>query len=242
MTLKIKNIRYDHSTDTRTYPVGVITVDSTDNSVHVHNGVQPNGIRLPTTTDLNSKADVSLGNVSQEELTNLLSRYGALTMNDNKSVSETQRNNLWDKLGGPAMRFDTEVPKHNIVTVDANHKLQVVDSASAGSGFGFGIDVEAKIVRSVNVTYTAERNCYVSVMLYTSGGYGAPAAVKLNNVQIAQLGWGAGHSGGVGNWQGSVLFPVACGQTYKIEPGSNQSIAINEFGVLPLFQGETNNG
>lgn len=242
MTLKIKNIRYDHSTDTRTYPVGVITVDSTDNSVHVHNGVQPNGIRLPTTTDLNSKADVSLGNVSQEELTNLLSRYGALTMNDNKSVSETQRNNLWDKLGGPAMRFDTEVPKHNIVTVDANHKLQVVDSASAGSGFGFGIDVEAKIVRSVNVTYTAERNCYVSVMLYTSGGYGAPAAVKLNNVQIAQLGWGAGHTGGVGNWQGSVLFPVARGQTYKIEPGSNQSIAINEFGVLPLFQGETNNG
>lgn len=242
MTLKIKNIRYDHSTDTRTYPVGVITVDSTDNSVHVHNGVQPNGIRLPTTMDLNSKADVSLGNVSQEELTNLLSRYGALTMNDNKSVSETQRNNLWDKLGGPAMRFDEEVPKHNIVTVDANHKLQVVDSASSGSGFGFGIDVEAKIVRSVNVTYTAERNCYVSVMLYTSGGYGAPAAVKLNNVQIAQLGWGAGHTGGVGNWQGSVLFPVARGQTYKIEPGSNQSIAINEFGVLPLFQGETNNG
>ena len=242
MTLKIKNIRYDHSTDTRTYPVGVITVDSTDNSVHVHNGVQPNGIRLPTTTDLNSKADVSLGNVSQEELTNLLSRYGALTMNDNKSVSEAQRNNLWDKLGGPAMRFDMEVPKHNIVTVDANHKLQVVDSASAGSGFGFGIDVAAKIVRSVNVTYTAERNCYVSVMLYTSGGYGAPAAVKLNNVQIAQLGWGAGHSGGVGNWQGSVIFPVARGQTYKIEPGGNQSISINEFGVLPLFQGETNNG
>lgn len=242
MTLKIKNIRYDHSTDTRTYPVGVITVDSTDNSVHVHNGVQPNGIRLPTTTDLNSKADVSLGNVSQEELTNLLSRYGALTMNDNKSVSESQRNNLWDKLGGPAMRFDTEVPKHNVVTVDANHKLQLVDSASAGSGFGFGIDVDAKIVRSVNVTYTAERNCYVSVMLYTSGGYGAPAAVKLNNVQIAQLGWGAGHTGGVGNWQGSVIFPVARGQTYKIEPGSNQSISINEFGVLPLFQGETNNG
>ena len=242
MTLKIKNIRYDHSTDTRTYPAGVITVDSVDNSVHVHNGVQPNGIRLPTTTDLNSKADVSLGNVSQEELTNLLSRYGALTMNDNKSVSEAQRNNLWDKLGGPAMRFDTEVPKHNVVTVDANHKLQIVDSASSGSGFGFGIDVDAKIVRSVNVTYTAERNCYVSVMLYTSGGYGAPAAVKLNNVQIAQLGWGAGHSGGVGNWQGSVIFPVARGQTYRIEPGSNQSIAINEFGVLPLFQGETNNG
>lgn len=242
MTLKIKNIRYDHSTDTRTYPAGVITVDSTDNSVHVHNGVQPNGIKLPTTADLNSKADVSLGNVSQEELTNLLSRYGALTMNDNKSVSEAQRNNLWDKLGGPAMRFDTEVPKHNVVTVDANHKLQVVDSASSGSGFGFGIDVAAKIVRSVNVTYTAERNCYVSVMLYTSGGYGAPAAVKLNNVQIAQLGWGAGHTGGVGNWQGSVIFPVARGQTYKIEPGANQSIAINEFGVLPLFQGETNNG
>lgn len=242
MTLKIKNIRYDHSIDTRTYPAGVVTVDSTDDSLHVHNGVQPNGIRIPTKTDLNNKADVSLGNVSQEELTNLLSRYGALTMNDNKSVSETQRNNLWDKLGGPAMRFDAEVPKHNVVTVDANHKLQVVDSASSGSGFGFGIDVAAWIARSVNVQYTAERNCYVSVLLYTSGAYGAPATVKLNGVQIAQLGWGAGHGSGVGNWQGSVIFPVARGQTYKIEPGRSTSIAINEFGVLPLFQGETNNG
>jgi hypothetical protein len=242
MTLKIKNIRYDHSLDTRTYPVGVITVDSADDSLHVHDGVLPNGSRLPTASDLNDKADVSLGNVSQEDMTSLLSRYGALTMNDNKSVSEAQRDNLWDKLGGPAMRFDTEVPEHNIVTVDSNHKLQVIDSASSGSGFGFGIDVSAKIVRSANVPYKTERNCYVSVMLYTAGYYGAPAVVKLNDVQIAQLGWGAGHSGGTGNWQSSVLFPVARGQTYKIEPGSNQTLTINEFGVLPLFQGETNNG
>lgn len=242
MTLKIKNIRYDHSLDTRTYPVGVITVDSADNSVHIHNGVLPNGSRLPTTADLNAKADVSLGNVSQEDMTSLLSRYGALTMNDNKSVSEAQRDNLWDKLGGPAMRFDAEVPAHNVVTVDSNHKLQVIDTTSAGSGFGFGIDVAAKLVRGANVTYTAERNCYVSVMLYTSGSYGAPATVHLNGVQIAQLGWGAGHGKGVGNWQGSVIFPVARGQTYKINGGSSNALSINEFGVLPLFQGETNNG
>lgn len=242
MTLKIKNIRYDHSLDTKTYPAGVLTVDSADNSVHVHDGVLPNGSRLPTVADLNAKADVSLGNVSQEELTNLLSRYGALTMNDNKSVSEAQRNNLWDKLGGPAMRFDTEIPTHNVVTVDSNHKLQVIDSASAGSGFGFGIDVAAKLVRSANVAYTAERNCYVSVMLQTSGAYSAPATVYLNGVQIAQLGWGAGHGKGVGNWQGSALFPVARGQTYKINGGINNALSINEFGVLPLFQGEINNG
>lgn len=242
MTLKIKNIRYDHSLDTRTYPVGVITVDSADNSLHVHDGVLPNGIRLPTASDLNAKADVSLGNVSQEDMTSLLSRFGALTMNDNKSVSEAQRDNLWDKLGGPAMRFDTEVPEHNIVTVDSNHKLQVMNTNSTASGFGFGIDVTAKILRSAGAEYTAERNCYVSVMLTASGYYGGPASILLDGVQIAILGWGAGHSGGIGNWQGSILFPVAKGQKYKCNPGQNQSISMVEFGILPLFHGDVNNG
>lgn len=242
MTLKIKNIRYDHSVATNTYPEGVLTIDSQDNAVHVHDGVQPNGVRLPTASDLNDKADVSLGNVSQEDITNLLARYGALTLNDNKDISETQRNNVWDKLGGPAMRFDTEVPEHNVVTVDANHKLQVVDTGSTASGFGFGIDTSSKLVRSAGVKYTAERNCYVSVMLYTSGSYGAPVPIFLDDVQIAQLGWGAGHSGGVGNWQGSFLFPVVKGQTYKCNTGNSMSITMNEFGILPLFHGDVNNG
>lgn len=181
MTLKIKNIRYDHSTDTRTYPAGVVTVDSIDNSVHVHNGVQPNGIRLPTTTDLNSKADVSLGNVSQEELTNLLSRYGALTMNDNKSVSETQRNNLWDKLGGPAMRFDAEIPENSVAVVNKDtHKLEVKDFATLG--MFVGIDTGSVVTRAANVDYTATRDCWVYVE--PTGGYTAGANLYLNGVLV----------------------------------------------------------
>lgn len=181
MTLKIKNIRYDHSLDTRTYPAGVITVDSADNSVHVHNGVLPNGSRLPTTADLNAKADVSLGNVSQEDMTSLLSRYGALTMNDNKSVSEAQRNNLWDKLGGPAMRFDAEIPENNVAVVNKDtHKLEVKDLTALG--IFVGIDTASPIARTANVDYTATRDCWVYVE--PVGGLGAGANLLLNGVLV----------------------------------------------------------
>lgn len=235
MTLKIKNIWYDHATESRTYPQGVLTVDSDTKALHVHDGIQPNGTAVPTMAGLTAKADVDLGNVTQEDITNLLARYGALTMNDNKSVSEAQRNNLWDKLGGAgAMDFGATVPENNVVTVDKDtHKMQLVDLSTSGA-FGFGMDVKNRIVRAGNVSYVADRNCFVGVQVYTSGVWSGITYLDIDGLQVAQIGWGAGHGKGEGNWESSAVFPVAKGQTYKVRPGANNSVAIHEYGILPF--------
>lgn len=225
MTLKIKNIRYDHSLDTRTYPVGVITVDSADNSVHVHDGVLPNGSRLPIASDLNAKADVSLGNVSQEDMTSLLSRYGALTMNDNKSVSEAQRDNLWDKLGGPAMRFDTAIPENNVAVVNKDtHKLEVKDFAMI-MPFGFGIDTSTPVNRVAGVEYTATRNCFVS----WAGTWESPGWSFMINGVVVMSGSATARRGGT---DGKQLCPVAKGQKYKLNQSYGQTVV--EYGVVPF--------
>ena len=229
MTLKIKNIRYDHGLSTQTYPEGVLTIDSTDNSIHVHDGVQPNGVRLPTAADMNDKADVSLGNVSQEELTNLLSRYGALSLNDNKAISETQRNNAWDKLGGPAMRFDTEVPEHNVAVVNKDtHKLEVKDFATLG--MFVGIDTTSAMTRARNVDYTATRDCWLSVVATASyAGTSSYIGVFLDGVNIGTIGF-ASHNPKytVGSGHGSVLIPVKNGQVYRV---TGDACTIKEYGL-----------
>lgn len=229
MTLKIKNIRYDHSVATNTYPEGVLTVDSQDNSIHVHDGVQPNGVRLPTASDLNDKADVSLGNVSQEDITNLLARYGALTLNDNKAISEAQRDNVWDKLGGPAMRFDTEVPEHNVAVVNKDtHKLEVKDFATLG--MFVGIDTTSAMTRAQNVDYTATRDCWLSVVATASyAGTSSYIGVFLDGVNIGTIGF-ASHNPKytVGSGHGSVLIPVKNGQVYRV---TGDACTIKEYGL-----------
>lgn len=226
MTLKIKNIRYDHGLSTQTYPEGVLTIDSTDNSIHVHDGVQPNGVRLPTAADMNDKADVSLGNVSQEELTNLLSRYGALSLNDNKAISETQRNNAWDKLGGPAMRFDTEVPEHNVAVVNKDtHKLEVKDFATM-MPFGFGIDTASAVKRVANVEYTATRNCFVS----WGGTWEKPGWRFWIDGVVVMAGSATARRGGT---DGIQICPVAKGQKYRVEPLYYGQVVV-EYGVKPF--------
>lgn len=229
MTLKIKNIRYDHSLDTKTYPAGVLTVDSTDNSVHVHDGVLPNGSRLPTVSDLNDKADVSLGNVSQEELTNLLSRYGALTMNDNKSVSEAQRDNLWDKLGGPAMRFDTEIPENNVAVVNKDtHKLEVKDVTALG--IFVGIDTTSAAARTMNVPYTATRDCWLCVFPQSANtGTSNYSTVKIDGVVVACAGFSSRNPKyTTGSDVGSLILPIKKGQVYEL--GGNPCTA-TEYGL-----------
>ena len=229
MTLKIKNIRYDHSVATNTYPEGVLTIDSTDNSIHVHDGVQPNGVRLPTASDLNDKADVSLGNVSQEELTNLLSRYGALSLNDNKAISETQRNNAWDKLGGPAMRFDTEVPENNVAVVNKDtHKLEVKDFATLG--MFVGIDTGSAVVRTMSVDYTAARDCWLCIFPQSADtGASSYSEVKINGVVVACAGFSARNPKyTVGTDLGSLLIPIKKGQIYSI---TGHPCTVTEYGI-----------
>lgn len=226
MTLKIKNIRYDHSVATNTYPEGVLTVDSQDNSIHVHDGVQPNGVRLPTASDLNDKADVSLGNVSQEELTNLLSRYGALSLNDNKAISETQRNNAWDKLGGPAMRFDTEVPENNVAVVNKDtHKLEVKDFVGM-MPFGFGIDTASAVNKVANVEYTATRNCFVS----WAGSWEKPGWQFWVDGVMIMSGSATARRGGA---DGKQICPVAKGQKYRVAQLYYAQTVV-EYGVKPF--------
>lgn len=229
MTLKIKNIRYDHSVATNTYPEGVLTVDSQDNSIHVHDGVQPNGVRLPTTSDLNDKADVSLGNVSQEDITNLLSRYGAMTMNDNKAISEDQRNNVWDKLGGPAMRFDTEVPENNVAVVNKDtHKLEVKEATSL-SLFA-GVDTESAVIRAMNVDYTATRDCWLCVFPQSANtGASSYSEVRIGGVLVACAGFSARNPKyTVGTDLGSLLLPIKKGQVYSI---TGNPCTATEYGI-----------
>mgnify|MGYP006902866565 CR=1 FL=1 len=229
MTLRIHNIMYDHSQEYRTYPAGVLSVDTLTRAIHVHDGLTPNGWVQPTVSDLSDYALKDLTNVTQESMNNALNIFGAMNMNNADQLSETQRDNVWTKLFGPAMKSDAELPEKNYLYVDPKDRKMkaknLVDSLP-----GFGIDTSSAQARANNVAYMATRNCYVTIRasLTAAGKHSQfiyEGKMSINNVEVANM-----------HIQGNVLdfirlvVPVAKGQRYVCSKCSE----IYEYGLLPL--------
>lgn len=229
MTLRIHNIMYDHSRELRTYPAGVLTVDTVTRAIHVHDGLTPNGWGQPTSAELGNYALKDLANVTQESMNNALNAFGAFNVNNADQVSDAQRDNAWTKLFGPAMLSTADIPEKNYLYVDKKDRKMKAGNLVDGLP-GFGIDTGSGKARANDVAYLAERNCYVTLRAsMTAAGKHSQfifeGNMKINNVEVANL-----------RIQGKVLsymrlcVPVAKGQRYVCSKCSE----IYEYGLLPI--------
>ena len=225
MTLRIHNIMYDHSQEFRTYPAGVITIDALTRAIHVHDGLTPNGWEQPTQTELGNYAFKDLTNVTQESMNNALNTFGAFNVNNADQVSDAQRDNAWTKLFGPAMLSTADVPEKNYLYVDKkDHKMK------AGSLPGFGLDIDSIKARANDVTYLADRNCYVTIRSsMTAAGkhsqFRYEGNMRINGSEVANV----FTQGNVVNYI-RLCIPVAKGQRYVC----SRCAEIYEYGLLPI--------
>lgn len=227
MTLRIHNIMYDHSQEFRTYPAGVITVDTLTRAIHVHDGLTPNGWEQPTRTELGNYALKDLTNVTQESMNNALNTFGALNMNNADQVSTTQRDNAWTKLFGPAMLSNADIPDSNYLYVDKkDRKMKAGDLSTV---IGFGMDFTKKKDRQAGVTYRADEDGFVTIQTwYSRDGHGSTGTgFYIDDVQIfdnEKTGW---NDDNVRRCNFSVpagTYPIASGQSYKYTNGGGISI------------------
>ena len=219
MTLRIHNIMYDHSQEYRTYPAGVLSVDTLTRAIHVHDGLTPNGWVQPTVSDLSDYALKDLTNVTQESMNNALNTFGAFNINNPDQMSETQRDNAWTKLFGPAMKSDAEVPEKNYLYVDPkDRKMKAGDLSTL---VGFGMDFSKRKDRQVGPTYTADEDGWVYFRGYIKGGEDWQPRLKLtvDGVEVGFF-WMNGFTNSKVRGSGmtvSGMAPVASGQVYKLQ-------------------------
>lgn len=168
MTLRIHNISYDHSQEYRTYPAGVLTIDTLTRAIHVHDGLTPNGWGQPTNAELGNYALKDLTNVTQESMNNALNTFGALNMNNADQVSTVQRDNAWTKLFGPAMLSNADIPDSNYLYVDKkDRKMKAGDLSTV---IGFGMDFSKKKDRQAGPTYRADEDGWIYFRGTVKGG------------------------------------------------------------------------
>lgn len=214
MTLRIHNISYDHSQEFRTYPAGVLTIDTLTRAIHVHDGLTPNGWGQPTNAELGNYALKDLTNVTQESMNNALNAFGALNMNNADQVSTVQRDNAWTKLFGPAMLSNADIPDHNYLYVDKkDRKMKAGDLSTV---VGFGMDVTKKKDRQAGTTYRADEDGYV-VILWTAAGETLSAlSMTIDGVRVLYQAWE--HTAKKGGFRHTYTYivPVAKGQSYTV--------------------------
>ena len=227
MTLKIHNIMYDHTQEFRTYPAGVLTIDTTTRAIHVHDGLTPNGWALPTVANLDDYALKDLTNVTQESMNNALNTFGAMNLNKNDPLGTTQKDNFWSQVGGTVLKSDAEVPKKNYLYVDG--KTKTIQAGDLNTMLGWGLDPVKAKSRLAGSTYTADANCWVlfrwvaSVEAATAG-----LRVYLNGTQIIDDTWY--HTARNGGFSHAIthIIPVSAGQKYRGE-GQNSKLYITEY-------------
>lgn len=221
MTLRIHNIYYDHSIRVETYPSGVLTIDSTEKRIHVHDGFMPNGHPLPVVLDLEAYAKTTLENVSQEDITKLLTQYGALSLNDKNPITTEQRDNAYDKLRLDGLVSTATIPEKNVTYVDPTTKeLLVRDQTTEPVYWGYDTTPDTVIMRTTNTDYTADRNCGVVVGFDWGGDRAGSNSAKLivdgEELWGARLHIDAKHPTAV-FIRNVATIPVYKGQTYRGE-------------------------
>jgi hypothetical protein len=250
MTLRIHNISYDHSQEFRTYPAGVLTIDTLTRTIHVHDGLTPNGWGQPTNAELGNYALKDLTNVTQESMNNALNTFGALNMNNADQVSTTQRDNAWTKLFGPAMLSNADIPDSNYLYVDKKDRKMKAGDVSAISYWG--IDFSKGKFRQLNSTYSPSYPALVIITGTVVGGtrhtpkpYGVHFYVDNVDFPWSTIGQLGGAYAITDSYPISISVPVVPGQNYKLvaDPGFN-SMLYQEFPAIGVTAktSEANNG
>ena len=235
MTLKIHNIMYDHTQEFRTYPAGVLTIDTTTRAIHVHDGLTPNGWVMPTTANLDNYALKDLTNVTQESMNNALNTFGAMNLNKSDPLGTTQKDNFWNQVGGTALKSDAEVPKKNYLYVDG--KTKTIQAGDLATLIGFGMDFSKKKDRQATTTYTADEDGYIVLQLwYSRDGHGSTSTgLFIDDVMIfdnEKNSWNKDYARNTNFSVPAGCFPVCAGQKYRYTAGGG--ISLRRFFWCPL--------
>jgi len=228
MTLQIQNIYYDHSQESRIYERGVYSIDSITKRIHVHDGVTPNGIGTPITADLSQFATKSLSNVTQEDITNMLTNFGAVNMNSASPITTAQKDNLYGKLYFDGIKSTATLPASNFLKINAStRKVEPQATSTIPTYFPCLDTTQTSYVRAPNVDYTANRHC--CVILNCSGTNNNNIGFfYIDDVLVWRVGIGGDRAaGGIFTKQ----FFVASGSVYK---ATGAITSLTEYGVKKL--------
>lgn len=98
-------IKYSCSAESRVLHEGVLSVDTDDFSIHVHDGTTPNGHSVATREELTGYADTSFNNTTNADLEQMLARIAVLQGYNRLPLSTEAVTNILNKLG-IASEFD----------------------------------------------------------------------------------------------------------------------------------------
>lgn len=228
MTLQIQNIYYDHGQESRVYERGVYSIDSVTKRIHVHDGVTPNGIGTPIMADLSQFATKNLSNVTQEDITNMFTNFGALTMNTSSPITTAQRDNVYGKLYMTPLQSTASVPTSNFLSMNSTTRQISARNTSEVPTFFPSIDTsQTSYARAVDVQYTASRHCCVLISCTAANNWEI-VNFFIDGVQVFHFGALADRSVGVNMVQ---QFFVASGSVYK---ATGVITGITEYGVKKL--------
>lgn len=230
MTLQIQNIRYDHSQETRIYEPYVVSIDTQTKRIHIHDGITPNGIEQPVMADLSQFANRSLSNVTQEDMSNILTNYGAVNMNTSSPITTAQKDNLYGKLYMTPLQSTANLPASNFLSINSTTRQIGTRNTSEVPTFFPSIDTsQTSYTRANNVQYTASRHCMVIVKW---NGHNASNIVHLlvDGVEI----WGVDmHVADRSvNTTATDSHVIAAGSTYQVTGVG--VISIVEYGIKKL--------
>lgn len=230
MTLQIQNIYYDHGQESRVYERGVYSIDSVTKRIHVHDGITPNGIGTPIMADLSQFATKNLSNVTQEDITNMLTNFGALNMNTSSPITTVQRDNVYGKLYMTPLQSTASVPASNFLSMNSTTRQISARNTSEVPTFFPSIDTsQTSYARAVNVQYTASRHCMVTIRWDGHNVGNGPiflvdgVTIWAMNIFVADR---AVHLAGTNS------HFVAAGSTYQVT--GSAVISITEYGVKKL--------
>lgn len=229
MTLKIQNIYYDHSQESRIYERGVYSIDSVTKRIHIHDGVTPNGIGTPIMADLQKFATKNLRNVTQEDITNTFTNFGAMNMNTSSPITTAQKDNVYGKLYMSQLQSGVSLPSSNFLSINSTTRQISARNTSEVPTYFPCIDTsQATYARAANVDYTASRHC--CVLVTCDGGNNMEIGnFFIDGVQIFHLGAVADRSVHANMTQ---QFFVASGSVYK---ATGAITGMTEFGVKKLY-------
>lgn len=228
MTLQIQNIYYDHGQESRIYERGVYSIDSTTKRIHIHDGVTPNGIEMPIMADLNQFATKNLSNVTQEDITNMLTNFGAMNMNTSSPITTAQKDNVYGKLYMDGIKSNVSLPASNFLKINSStRKVEAQDTSAVPTYFPCIDTSQASYARAANVDYTASRHCCV-VISYAGGNNWEMGNFFIDGVRVFHFGAIADRSVSVNSVQ---QFFVASGSVYK---ATGAITGLTEYGVKKL--------
>lgn len=231
MTLQIQNIYYDHSKESRIYERGVYSIDSITKRIHVHDGVTPNGIGTPIAADLSRLATKNFSNVTQEDITNMLTNFGAMNTNNNSPLTTAQKDNVYSKLYMAPLQSTVSLPDSSFLSIDSTTRQISARNTSEVPTFFPSVDTsQTSYVRANNVPYTVSRHCMVRIGW---GGFNTTGGPRLLVDGVVVWAMDTFISTSPINLGGTNSIFVANGSTYQVTGAGVNTIV--EYGVKKLY-------